>query len=286
MPFRTWMYVFATGITIASSVQAQEQTQSTEENPTIQSGPAKPDPVGIPIRIIEDGISADARDQSEREAAEREKDDLSAQERMADATEAMNEATQSMKNAAWWSFGAVALGTLLLGYTLKLTRAATKSAQSAVDITRDIGQKQVRAYIYLKDCRIDGIAEGQKATALLNFANSGQSPCYITATSIGIGFEPTPIKTIPSLAPETKLTPSSEGAGAEFSHTISTKHDLSAEAMASYAAGAMGFVVTCEIIYKDVFGHERETTVSVYRTVHNPADANGLSTMSIGNKHT
>lgn len=48
----------------------------------------------------------------------------------------------------------------------------------------------------------------------------------------------------------------------------------------------MGFVVTCAITYEDVFGHEHETIETLYRTVHKPSAANGLSTLSTGNKHT
>lgn len=190
---------------------------------------------------------------------------------------------------ALWSLGMLVVSALMAvvtGVGVWFVWQTLIATQAMAKDTRDMGEKQVRAYITLKDCRIDGIAEGQKVTAFLNFVNSGHSPCYITATAIGIGYEPTPIKTTPVLAPETKLTPSSEGAGREFSHTISTKRELNFEEFAAYTSGEMGFVVTCEITYKDVFGHERQTIETVYRTVHKPADANGLSTLSVGNKHT
>ena len=95
---------------------------------------------------------------------------------MANATEAMNEATQSMKNAAWWSFGAVVLGTLLLGYTLKLTRAATASAQEAVDVTRRIGEAQVRAYISVQDIKTSVLDHESPVHIKFSMRNGGASP--------------------------------------------------------------------------------------------------------------
>lgn len=67
MSFRTWLYIATFGIIIATTVQAQEQGQGAEKNAATHRGPSEPDPFGLPIRIIEDGISADAREQSERE---------------------------------------------------------------------------------------------------------------------------------------------------------------------------------------------------------------------------
>ncbi|MCP5085452.1 MAG: hypothetical protein GY952_01405, partial [Rhodobacteraceae bacterium] len=102
---------------------------------------------GIPVRIIEDRVASEASERRKAEAAQREKDDLAAQQGMNAATQSMNEATQSMKHASWVSAGLVFLGTCLLIWTLMLTRQANRAAQAAVNATREIGQKQVRAYV-------------------------------------------------------------------------------------------------------------------------------------------
>ena len=279
MSFRTWMYVFAIiGLTSPALVQTEEE-ESEQRQAEQQDTPAYEPPLPFPVKILEDTAAADARARGEEEARQREIAALAAQEGMNAATQAIKDATLDMRDSAQISTLLVGIGTIFLFATIWLTWRAVRD-------TRDIGQKQVRAYIALKDCRIDGIAKGQKATAFLNFVNSGQSPCYITATSIGIGFEPTPIQATPVLATEPKSSPSSEGHGGVFAHSVSTKREISSQEFAAYAAGKMGFVVTCQIIYRDVFDIEHETRVSVYRTAQKPATPSGLSVLSIGNKHT
>lgn len=175
-----WIIAVAFGIAIAGLVQAQEQAQHAGEDAATQSQPPEPNPIGIPVRIIEDNVSTDARERSEGEASEREKDDLIAQERMADATEAMNEATQSMKRASWVSAGLVGFGTLLLVWTLGLTRQANRAAQGAVNATKEIGEAQVRSYLFCKSAKFKRTKDD--FTAIVEIGNAGQSP----ATDISI----------------------------------------------------------------------------------------------------
>ena len=131
MPYRAWLFAVAIGINFTVSVKAQDQAQGADDPATTQSQPSDHNPVGIPVRIIGDSITTDARDARERQSKNREEDDLIAQERMADATEAMNKGTQSIKRAAWWSFSAVPVGNGLLIYTLLLTRKQTIYIQVA-----------------------------------------------------------------------------------------------------------------------------------------------------------
>jgi hypothetical protein len=166
------MHVITLGIILAGAVQAK--THVADEGSSTHNQSSSQTPLGFPVRIIEDGINAEAREASEREATQREKDDLSAQERMAEATDHINEATQSMKNAAWWSFGAVFLGTILLAYTLKLTRAATISAQTAVDVTRKIGNLQMMPHVFCETVEVH--FEGMARIISINIKNCGLTP--------------------------------------------------------------------------------------------------------------
>jgi hypothetical protein len=52
-----------------------------------------------------------------------------------------------MRDYALYSTIAVWVGTVLLFYTLWLTRQANRAAQDAVDVTRSMGEAQLRAYI-------------------------------------------------------------------------------------------------------------------------------------------
>lgn len=147
--------VVALGLASASA-QAQEQTPESKNHPANQqTQPLTPElPSPLPVAVIEGEEAAEARERREREASQREKDDLIAQQRMADATEAMNKATQSIKWAAWFSFGAVLAGTCLLIWTLLLTRSANAAAQAAVYVTREMGIAQARAYLHVSAAEV------------------------------------------------------------------------------------------------------------------------------------
>lgn len=194
MSVSRWIIAVTFGL-IASLLQAQEQTSNRPTGATSESHPSQSNTFGIPVRIVEDPIAAESRERRESEAAQREKDDLVAQQGMNAATQAMNEATQSMNRAAWWSFGAIAIGTMLLIWTLFLTRQANRAAQAAVDATREIGEAQVRAYVSFEfdDLRCDDAGVGRdgdprvKIVLRGRLVNSGQSPAIQTSTSFFIG---------------------------------------------------------------------------------------------------
>lgn len=182
MPYRSWMFFVVIGLAFSATLlEAQEQAQSPDGGENIQQQSSQTLPIPIPVQIIEDDESAEAREAREQQASNREQDDLIAQNRMADAADAMNEATQSMKNAAWWTFGAVTLGTALLVWTLLLTRQANAAAREAVTVTREIGRTQTRAY-----CGIDTITAvpvshtefkaGKLLHAEVIIKNFGQTP--------------------------------------------------------------------------------------------------------------
>lgn len=173
---RYWIFAVAFGLT-AASLQAQEQAQGGQDRAENQEQAAQEQPLGIPVRIIEDDEAAEARERRERVSAQREQDDLVAQQRMAEATEAMNTATESMKNAGWLSFGAVAIGTCLLIWTLFLTRDANKAARETVAITRKMGEAQTRAYLSVKSVQVRRRVP-ERPLVTLNIVNRGASPAY------------------------------------------------------------------------------------------------------------
>jgi hypothetical protein len=66
--------------------------------------------------------------------------DLAAQQSMAEDTEGMH-------IAAWGGVVVGALGTAFLAWTILLTMQSIKTANNAIDVTREIGRSQVRAYL-------------------------------------------------------------------------------------------------------------------------------------------
>jgi hypothetical protein len=169
-----WIIAVALGLVLSTSLKAQDEAQSGEDGASGQQQPAQVLPIPIPVQIVEDDEIVSYRERREAENEQREIDGLNAQKGINTATQAMNEATQSMKNAAWLSFGAVALGTVALVYTLLLTRQANISAIGAISVTRDIGQAQTRSYLYVDTINAtfdDGVIKGE-----VRIANSGTSP--------------------------------------------------------------------------------------------------------------
>lgn len=183
MSFRTWLYAVAFGLALTGSGYAQDENGTPDQAPTEQETQPTDLPNPFPVIIIESDESADARQSEEEIRAQREKDDLEAQEGMQFATEAMNEATQSMKNAAWVSAILVGAGTLLLVWTLSLTRSANKSSQAAVEVTRDVGRAQTRAYVFfnmegvVKPFEVD-IGNPTEISIDFEIANLGQTPAH------------------------------------------------------------------------------------------------------------
>lgn len=176
-------------ILFASLGQAQDQNQNPPNTPTTEQEETHSLPIPLPVDvrspikvdIVESDKDAEARKHEEYERTKREKDDLIAQQGMNAATQAMNEATQKLVYYSKFSTIFVGVGTILLFWTLYLTRQANKSAGRAVDVTREIGQAQARAYV-----AFDGgnIHFGDKGTFHCTINNFGTTPAYDVAISI------------------------------------------------------------------------------------------------------
>ena len=172
---RHGFFILALGLILAPLLgQAQQQDEDAQGAPTEQQDSPQILPLPLPVEIIESDAAADARQREEHEAEERQIRDLAAQEGVNVATQAMNDATQRMAQYAFWSTVIVGVGTVLLFWTLWETRKANRSTREAVDVTRDVGQAQVRAYLYCKSARYR--LSKDALTAEIEIANAGQSP--------------------------------------------------------------------------------------------------------------
>ena len=147
----------------------QEDTLPPAEQETVQAEPPAP----LSVIILEEEETANIRQNRERMSDKNQSDDLIAQQRMAEATEAMNRATHSMMWASWISNLFVLISTGLLGWTLYLTRKANDTAHKAVTVTKEMGIAQTRAYI--------GIETGKFSITTylkinIGYHNTGNSP--------------------------------------------------------------------------------------------------------------
>lgn len=170
----------------ASCVQAQVDEPETAGQTGQQDRPAETLPLPLPVDIIEDEAEAKARQAAQERAEQREIDDLAAQQ-------GMDQATQRMVDLSEKQTWLIAIGTFLLFTTLLLTlqanRAAIRAAKAAersVDVTQDIGQRQIRAYVTVWDVHIHNFRKGGHPFIRYVIDNRGQTPATIVKFGVGI----------------------------------------------------------------------------------------------------
>ncbi|EET49346.1 hypothetical protein [Thalassobium sp. R2A62] len=173
MPFRPWLQIYAIiGLSLAGSVQAQEQDVKTEQPATDQQIQIIDFPNPFPVVIVESDEVTASREAEKRASRQIEKDSLATQQ-------GMNEVTQRMMWASWASTVLVALGTILLNWTLRLTRSANSAAQEAVEVTRVVGELQTRPYISLSNVGLPDESVMENGTVDMYLTNIGRSPAFI-----------------------------------------------------------------------------------------------------------
>lgn len=185
MSRRFWFSAFALGLILFTALgQTQEKAQDEQGQIQAEQRPAQTLPIPLPVDVIEDEATAEARKRREAEARQREIDNLIAQQGIDKATQAMNEATHQMADYAKYSTWLVGIGTVLLFVTLWLTRQANRAAQAAVDVTRELGQAQVRAYVSWHRAKIHHSTDALGLLAAIDFIpvikNTGQSPAFMS----------------------------------------------------------------------------------------------------------
>ncbi len=266
MSFRAWVYAAALGLTVfASSGQAQQETQSEQGQPDTGQEPAQTLPVPLLVEIVGDEAEAEASQRREEEASQREIDDLVAQQGMNAATQAMNDATQKMAFHSLLSTIFVGVGTVLLVATLLLTWQANRAAVKAVEITEEVGKKQIRAYVHTDHVTTSVFPAGPSINVRIGVKNFGQSPARGLNLSYMWIVERVPFSSdwwndIPEPSSQGDLPP---GATA----FVQLKAERSVDASKSFGkadyrdvvGGAASFWVIAKISYKDIFGNERET---------------------------
>lgn len=251
MPFRTWCLAVAFGL-IGASLQAQEQAGSRNDGASSQQSISQP--FGLPVRIVEDKEAAEATERREEEAAEREQQDLVAQQ-------SMDAAAHSAKRAAWLSAALVAIGTGLLVWTLSLTREANRAARDAVAVTRDIGQRQVRAYVGVHEAKADFLSNEEfpeQYRFMIILKNTGASPAtkvrIWAACYIGANFPPELRARDKSHGSENSI-----GAGGTLKIEYGTsERRVPIEAVRWVRQGEARLWAFGEAEYFDVFGEKRE----------------------------
>jgi hypothetical protein len=265
MSFRTWLYVFAIiGLTLPANyalaqsaseneprqeeraADAQQDNQE-EQQPTIDLTTALND-IESAIRDLieeEDKIAIDAQES-------REKRGLNAQEAMAEWAKLMFFAT----------FSTVLLTFVALVYirwTLIETKNAVRAADKTVLATREIGQKQVRAYLSVSDVKMEWGNENRTLTRISFIVeNTGSSPARDVSTYSSVSvIDPSAMLNdkivVQAIRAESNFNPSgvipSSGTRKTFHENPVTDHDIVNWKLRRIEI--LGFV---HIKYNDVFG--------------------------------
>lgn len=184
-------------------------------------------------------------------------------------------AQQDMSRWAFWmmiisgfTFLVTGLGIVWIRDTLVETRKAVRSADDAVNVTREIGEKQVRAYLSIRDGKIVSKGENPKQNSFFfaaEWKNYGQSPAFIKEIRVGGGHYPigkggvTPVALKTVVTSETQVSPSGEG-------TIVPILNIGIEGVRRVKLGLNELHVRVEITYLDVFNNSVTISSDFYIT--------------------
>lgn len=196
MSFHSWIYILALGLSISMAGHAWSQSTTENEprqeeggpdvNGVVQSRDRQSSEFSSALEGIESAIRSLAAD-PDRIAADaqsnRESRDLEAQEGMAHWAEWMFYATGATVALTFAALLAI-IRTLhhtrrAADYTKDMLVEANRSAvaaEGAVAATRDIGEKQVRAYLHVKNVSFCIGKNDGEVGATISVANAGQSP--------------------------------------------------------------------------------------------------------------
>lgn len=251
-----WVVVFTFALALSASlgVQAQVSEYSEQREITAQQTPLENPPWSLGVHIVDGQASASARKLREEQSDQREMDDLLAQQ-------GMNETTQKMANLVDMQTWLIGIGTALLFVTLSLTWQANKAARDAVEITRQIGETQTRAYLDVDSCKAEYFAEPsmpEHIRFMINLRNTGQTPARNVSGWVTCHFahdfdEKYPVK---DASQDSKT---SVGAGRELKFEFwTTDRGWPIEAVQTVRSQQTNLWVHGLVEYQDILGQDRE----------------------------
>lgn len=175
--------------------------------------------------------------------------DLASQESMAKSTYWMN-------NAAWAALILSTLGVYLIWktlaagrQTLKEAKKATEAAVKTINVTRDIGEAQVRAYLHITDMVVTFYPETRVYLARAKIQNSGNSPSVlqhlVVNAHIQVGSDAYAIKIGPLKIPISAINAGGDVLTADFHLCNTDTSDCGVIAN-----------VDCDLYWGDVFGRQ------------------------------
>lgn len=203
---------------------------------------------------------------------------------------------QAQRDMARWAFDALilsgiaafatVLGLVYVKKTLDLTRKAVedsaRSADAAVQAIEQSelhAQRQLRAYISLKEAKLKDVAVGMQPKAIIKFLNCGSTPAYETKIIQNIAI----YNFVNRMSPEfdgSDITPSkmTVGPGVDVHNTIKSSHILTEGDIIGLNNGQLAIYVYGIASYVDAFGENRFTN---YRLICGGDSGDALPALNI-----
>lgn len=195
---------------------------------------------------------------------------------------------------AIWAFvvAGSAIGTLIvtavgltwIKATLDETRKAVDSADDAVKVARDIGSKQVRAYVSLSYATVKDCAPGEVPKLQFRFKNFGQTPARNMSYKIKMSFGNARMINTRDPLKDHQATRSDLGPNSETISSYSSPAPLPQREYDFLKSGEYAFWAYGVVRYETVFGITKRTTFFVYTGGNGIDDENRLAMVN-GEKH-
>lgn len=187
---------------------------------------------------------------------QREIDDLTAQENMA-------ESAGRLVTATWWQIGIGAVSMLGLLWTLAVTRSGSRM--------------QLRAYVVVMLVKMNEIKSGEKSKALMNVKNVGATPAYELSSAITTDIvsrddvDRLACIIVDDDVEESLTIAPDQGHGVNSESTVS----VTAGELADIQSGDKIILVRGTVRYKDIFKRVRRTHFAHVYSGTDPANLTG-----------
>lgn len=167
------------------------------------------------------------------------------------------------------------VGLYFIYRTLVASEKATKAAVEAVNVTRDMGERQIRAYLAVENSTVRNLAVGQNMKIEFSLKNSGQSPAKNVSVETIICFtdeDPNSKKLYFGTIPAGSRAHVS--AGGDYRQFRNYETTIDQSVFDNITNGTIHILFAGVIKYKDVFGATRRT---VFRSVVKANNINGTN---------
>lgn len=211
--------------------------------------------------------------------------------RMAAEAKALVERANTLALRGLWltgfEFGALLATLLVTAWAAVAASRAARAADQAVEITRQLGQIELRAYLSLSGSAIRGLREGLDPTADLTFRNDGTTPATIFLAETYIGMYPYP-KHGELRRPDLADLPSRHVLthGGDFTNHPKLNKALTAQDVFDLQSGRKIIYVYGTITYFDIFQEKRVLEFRLMTGGPVPLREGALAWCSEGNRST